>query len=76
MRDPRARTGGEMGSDMPSPTITPVLVAQLLAEGDLMPVYVHVIQHPDARVLVDTGDAAAPGGGGHGSPPGSMDRTG
>ena len=40
---------------MPSPTITPVLVAQLLAEGELMPVYVHVIEHPDARVLVDTG---------------------
>jgi len=40
---------------MPSPTITPVLVAELLAEGELMPVYVHVIEHPDARVLVDTG---------------------
>jgi N-acyl homoserine lactone hydrolase len=26
-----------------------------MAEGDLMPVYVHVIDHPDARVLVDTG---------------------
>ena len=41
---------------MPSPpTITPVLVAELLAEGERMPVYVHVIDHPDARVLVDTG---------------------
>jgi N-acyl homoserine lactone hydrolase len=40
---------------MPSPTIRPVLVAELLAEGELMPVYVHVIEHPDARVLVDTG---------------------
>jgi N-acyl homoserine lactone hydrolase len=41
---------------MPSPpTITPVLVAELLVEGGLMPVYVHVIDHPDARVLVDTG---------------------
>jgi N-acyl homoserine lactone hydrolase len=39
----------------PFATITPVLVAELLAEGELMPVYVHVIQHPDARVLVDTG---------------------
>ena len=39
----------------PSPTITPVLVAELLAEGELLPVYVHVIEHPDARVLVDTG---------------------
>ena len=36
-------------------TITPILVAELLAEGELMPVYVHVIDHPDARVLVDTG---------------------
>jgi len=32
-----------------------VLVAELLAEGERMPVYVHVIDHPDARVLVDTG---------------------
>src|ERR1700710_1402222 len=40
----------------PSPiTITPVFVADLLAEGERMPVYVHVIDHPDARVLVDTG---------------------
>src|SRR5438876_8560559 len=36
-------------------TITPVRVADLLAEGKRMPVYVHVIDHPDARVLVDTG---------------------
>jgi N-acyl homoserine lactone hydrolase len=36
-------------------TITPVLVADLLAEGERMPVYVHVIDHPDTRVLVDTG---------------------
>ena len=36
-------------------TITPVFVADLLAEGERMPVYVHVIDHPDARVLVDTG---------------------
>jgi N-acyl homoserine lactone hydrolase len=42
-------------AEMPSPTITPVLVAELLAEGERMPVYVHVIDHPDARVLVDTG---------------------
>ncbi len=35
--------------------ITPVRVADLLAEGERMPVYVHVIDHPDARVLVDTG---------------------
>src|SRR5687768_15029490 len=36
-------------------TITPVFVADLSAEGERMPVYVHVIDHPDARVLVDTG---------------------
>jgi N-acyl homoserine lactone hydrolase len=43
---------------MPDPTpitITPVLVADLLAEDERMPLYVHVIDHPDARVLVDTG---------------------
>src|SRR6476659_2607605 len=38
-----------------SVTVTPVHVADLLAEGELMPVYVHVIDHPDGRVLVDTG---------------------
>ena len=38
-----------------SMTITPVLVADLHVEGERMPVYVHVIDHPDARVLVDTG---------------------
>jgi N-acyl homoserine lactone hydrolase len=37
------------------PTVTPVLVAELLVEGERWPVYVHVIDHPDARVLVDTG---------------------
>ena len=36
-------------------TITPIRVADLLAENERMPVYVHVIDHPDARVLVDTG---------------------
>ncbi len=36
-------------------TITPIHVADLVADGTLMPVYVHVIDHPDARVLVDTG---------------------
>jgi N-acyl homoserine lactone hydrolase len=39
----------------PTPTIAPVLVAKLLVEGERWPVYVHVIDHPDARVLVDTG---------------------
>src|SRR3954471_23174157 len=36
-------------------TITPVRVADLLAEDERMPVYVHVVDHPGARVLVDTG---------------------
>jgi N-acyl homoserine lactone hydrolase len=36
-------------------TITPIQVADLLAEGERMPVYVHVIDHPAGRVLVDTG---------------------
>lgn len=40
---------------MSSITVTPVLVAELLVEGGRMPVYVHVVDHPDARVLVDTG---------------------
>jgi N-acyl homoserine lactone hydrolase len=35
--------------------ITPVHVADLVAEGEPMPVYVHVIDHPAGRVLVDTG---------------------
>ncbi len=39
----------------PPPSITPLLVAELLVEGERWPVYVHVIDHPDARVLVDTG---------------------
>jgi len=40
---------------MPLPTITPLLVAELLVEGERWPVYVHLIAHHDARVLVDTG---------------------
>lgn len=36
-------------------TITPLRVADLLAGDKRIPVYVHVIDHPDARVLVDTG---------------------
>ena len=36
-------------------TVTPIFVADLLAEEERMPVYVHVIEHPDARILVDTG---------------------
>src|SRR3954453_9200767 len=49
-------TAGRSALNAPaSITITPVLVADLLAEDERMPVYVHVIDHPDARVLVDTG---------------------
>ena len=36
-------------------TVTPVLVGDLGVEGERMPIYVHVLDHPDARVLVDTG---------------------
>jgi N-acyl homoserine lactone hydrolase len=35
--------------------VTPVCVASLLAGEERLPVYVHVIEHPDGRVLVDTG---------------------
>ena len=38
-----------------STTVTPVFVADLHVEGERMPIYVHVIDHPDGRVLVDTG---------------------
>ena len=45
-----------MNSPTPtSVTITHILVADLAVEGERMPVYVHVIDHPEARVLVDTG---------------------
>lgn len=36
-------------------TVTPYLVADLLAGDERMPVNVHVIDHPEARILVDTG---------------------
>jgi N-acyl homoserine lactone hydrolase len=36
-------------------TVTPVLVADLGVEGERMPVFAYVVDHPDARVLVDTG---------------------
>jgi N-acyl homoserine lactone hydrolase len=50
------RSGGLHGmTNLHSITVTPVQVADLVAEGHLMPVYVHVVDHPDARVLVDTG---------------------
>ncbi len=43
------------GYDGATAHVTPVFVADLLAAGERMPVYVHVIDHPDGRVLVDTG---------------------
>src|SRR3954466_6720047 len=54
MADVRPSTVDGAGSDA-FPTVAPVLVAELRAAGEGMPVYVHVIDHPDARVLVDTG---------------------
>jgi N-acyl homoserine lactone hydrolase len=36
-------------------TVTALRVADLHVEGEVMPVCVHVIDHPDGRVLVDTG---------------------
>jgi N-acyl homoserine lactone hydrolase len=47
--------GEGAASDLSLPKITPVLVADLLAGDERRPVNVHVIDHPDARVLVDTG---------------------
>jgi N-acyl homoserine lactone hydrolase len=44
-----------MAREVSPATVTRVLAAELLADGERMPVYVHVIDHPDARVLVDTG---------------------
>src|SRR3954453_16863381 len=55
MRDPRPQNGEAAGSEVSPPTVTPVLVAELLAERERMPVYAHVIDHPDGRALVDTG---------------------
>ncbi|MFB2585835.1 N-acyl homoserine lactonase family protein [Herbiconiux liukaitaii] len=36
-------------------TVTPIRVATLLAEEERLPVYVHLISHPQGQVLVDTG---------------------
>jgi N-acyl homoserine lactone hydrolase len=37
-------------------TVTPIFVADLLVAPDTrLPVYVHLIDHPQARILVDTG---------------------
>ena len=35
--------------------ITPIHVADLQVEGEVMPIFVHRIDHPEGRVLVDTG---------------------
>ena len=43
-------------SDRRAVTVTPVLVGDLLvAEDERLPIYVHLIDHPEGRVLVDTG---------------------
>src|SRR6476469_1046082 len=55
MREPQRRSPGRVGDERRRTSITPVLAAELRADGNLMPVYVHVVDHPDARVLVDTG---------------------
>lgn len=55
MRDPRTHASDGPGRGVSSATVTPVLVAELLAGGQRMPVYVHLVDHPDGRVLVDTG---------------------
>ena len=48
--------GGVYAMNAPaSITVTPVFVADLHVEGERMPIYVHVIDHPDGLVLVDTG---------------------
>jgi N-acyl homoserine lactone hydrolase len=47
--------GVKMGRVAEAPAIIPLLVAELRVMGERWPVYVHVIEHPDARVLVDTG---------------------
>jgi N-acyl homoserine lactone hydrolase len=52
---PRSGSDGRPGGEVPPSTVTPLLVAELLADTERIPVYVHVIDHPDARVLVDTG---------------------
>lgn len=42
-------------SDFGACSVTAIRVADLHPEGTQMPVYVHLIDHPEARVLVDTG---------------------
>jgi N-acyl homoserine lactone hydrolase len=42
-------------SEQTAPAITAHLAAELVAEGEPMPVYIWTIEHPAGRVLVDTG---------------------
>jgi N-acyl homoserine lactone hydrolase len=44
-----------IGSDAVIPAINAHLAADLIADGEQMPVYVWTIDHPAGRVLVDTG---------------------
>src|SRR5262249_46625420 len=44
-----------LGSVTVMPTINAHLAAELLVEGERMPVFVWTIDHPAGRVLVDTG---------------------
>ena len=44
-----------LGSQAVTPAINAHLAAELIAEGEKMPVYVWTIDHPAGRVLVDTG---------------------
>jgi N-acyl homoserine lactone hydrolase len=55
---PRMAAPSAISMTAPAPdsiTVTPILVADLHIEGERMPVYVHLIDHPHGRVLVDTG---------------------
>ena len=56
MRETEPRSEGASALNATaSITVTPVFVADLHVEGERMPICVHVIDHPEARVLVDTG---------------------
>jgi N-acyl homoserine lactone hydrolase len=49
MRDRPARSGERAGTEVSPLTVTPVLVAELLVEGEWMPVYVQRRELADAR---------------------------
>jgi hypothetical protein len=44
-----------IGSEAVMPAINAHLAAELLVEGERMPVFVWTIDHPAGRALVDTG---------------------